>query len=112
MNENIRIKFVKEINKLAVSKTKFFVVIDFEKKKPLIFQENNLLSDCRIKFKIGNHTNYKKQKFNDKIKSYFETIPLEFSFYKKIFNKVKSELKKGNTYLLNLTFSTHLQYFV
>lgn len=109
MKGNLNIEFVKKINELAVSKTKFFVVIDFEKKKPLIFQEKNLLSDCQIKFKIGNHTNYKKQKFNDKIKSYFEIIPLEFSFYKKIFNKVKRELRKGNTYLLNLTFSTQIK---
>ena len=109
MNENIKIKFVKEINALAVSKTKFFVVIDFEKKRPLIFKENNLLSSYQIKFKIGNHTNYKKQKFKDKIKSYFEIIPFEFRSYKKIFEKVKSELRKGNTYLLNLTFSTQIK---
>ncbi len=109
MNENIKIKFVKEINALAVSKTKFFVVIDFEKKRPLIFKENNLLSSYQIKFKIGNHTNYKKQKFKDKIKSYFDIIPFEFRSYKKIFEKVKSELRKGNTYLLNLTFSTQIK---
>ena len=39
MKGNLNIEFVKKINELAVSKTKFFVVIDFEKKKPLIFQE-------------------------------------------------------------------------
>ena len=109
MSENIKIKFVKEINELAVFRTKFFVVIDFDKKKPLIFKENNLLTGNQIKFKIGNNTNYKKQKFKDKIKSYFEIIPVEFSSYKKIFEKVKSELRKGNTYLLNLTFSTQIK---
>ena len=33
MKGNLNIEFVKKINELAVSKTKFFVVIDFEKKK-------------------------------------------------------------------------------
>ncbi len=109
INDDIKVRFVKEINELAVSKKKFFIVIDFEKNSPVILKENSFSEDCQIIFKIGTHSNYKKQKFKDKIKSYFDVVPIKFGYYKKLFDKVKSELKKGNTYLLNLTFSTQIK---
>ena len=105
----IKNKFVKEINKLAISKTRFFVVIDFDKDKPLILKEKNFLSGCEIKFKIGNYSNFKKPNIKDKIKSYFDIVPIEYTKYKKAFSRVKNQLKKGNTYLLNLTFSTQIK---
>jgi len=40
---------------------------------------------------------------------YLKKYPISFKSYKKAFNEVIEEIKKGNTYLLNLTFPTKIE---
>jgi len=40
---------------------------------------------------------------------FFKVLHVSFEEYKKALKKVKNEIKKGNTYLLNLTFETKLK---
>jgi len=42
-------------------------------------------------------------------KIYLKKYPISFDRYKKAFNEVIEEIKKGNTYLLNLTFPTKIE---
>jgi len=42
-------------------------------------------------------------------KTIFSKTPISFDRYKKAFDKVIEEIKKGNTYLLNLTFPTKIE---
>lgn len=93
------------LNKLGSSKTPFLFIISYDKKsifcKPLDKLENDI---C---YKIENIRNYTPSPL---LKSYtFEKSPASLSNYKKSFDKVINEIKKGNTYLLNLTFSTPIK---
>ncbi len=58
-----------------------------------------------ILFKVGSTRNYTP------IKSYPKILakePIPFKTYLNAFNQVQEEIKKGNTYLLNLTFPTKI----
>jgi len=61
-----------------------------------------------IYFSFPSHTNtYLNQSLNKPI--YLKKYPIPFERYKKAFNEVIEEIKKGNTYLLNLTFPTKIE---
>ena len=53
MKGNLNIEFVKKINELAVSKTKFFVVIDFEKKNHLYFKKKIFFLIVKLSLRLA-----------------------------------------------------------
>ena len=78
-------------------------IIDFEKKSFII---EDIDSDLLIDFDgFRNIENY--QKIDKKIN--FSKTPISYEIYKKSFDKVIEEIKKGNCYLLNLTFPTKIE---
>jgi len=78
-------------------------LIDFEKNHFII---EDIDSD-EFMFSFENIKNYNPKKIDKKW--YIKKYPLRFSEYKIAFNKVIEEIKKGNTYLLNLTFPTKIE---
>ena len=84
-------------------KLKFFL-IDFEGN--IFIEKVDKLKN--IYFSFPTHTNiYLNQSLNKPI--YLKKYPIPFERYKKAFNEVIEEIKKGNTYLLNLTFPTKIE---
>ncbi len=81
----------------------FFFMIDFELKRPVVYQLKDLPST--IAFDInGIKKNTPTAEPNKAFT--FKANPIAFASYKKAFSQVKAELNYGNSYLLNLTMPT------
>ena len=70
--------------------------------------KNWIFEDENVQFQLENFRNYtpflNKRKINIS-----NRLHVSFEEYKKALKKVKKEIQKGNTYLLNLTFATKLE---
>jgi para-aminobenzoate synthetase component 1 len=89
-----------KLNEYGKKRKSIFFAIDFEMKE-WIFEDEN------VKFQLENFKNFKEKK--SKKSTIKNTLHVEFQEYKKAIQKVKEQIKKGNTYFLNLTFETKLQ---
>lgn len=92
--------FEKELNALGSKRQAFFFVIDFEGKEYFVDEKEVL-------FKLQNKKNYTEKALKKPL--YLQPLHVSFSRYKTSFDRVIEHIKAGNTYLLNLTFSTKLQ---
>ena len=98
--------FVKKVNSLASSKTPFFFLIDFEKKEPLVFSLEEAFEQ-QILFNVGGYSNYVQPSVSKK--SYRLTPkPSSVDRYSLAFDRVQEHLKRGDSYLVNLTFPTEV----
>ncbi|RBQ27337.1 MULTISPECIES: aminodeoxychorismate synthase component I [Arcobacteraceae] len=95
--EDIRIK----INKFGSEKEPFLFIISYDLSK-LYIQKLNSLSN--IKFDMNSIKTTQKLKKIDLKKS-----PLSFEDYKNKFDLIQEEIRKGNSYLLNLTAKTKIK---
>ncbi len=87
---------------LASAQRPFFFLIDFELEKPVLCP----LEDAQrlgFKFEVKSFRNFKRK--NRKPNPLALSIsPVPITTYTKAYHKVKDEIFKGNTFLLNLTF--------
>ncbi len=90
-----------KINALGKAKKPFLFIISYDKTEIYAKELNKLDKD--ILYTLEHHFQSCNKK-SDLIK-----YPISFKEYKKSFNKVIEEIKKGNTYLLNLTFPSKIQ---
>lgn len=92
------------MNKWAEDAIPFLFIIDFELNKPLIYRLDEIDND-KLLFDLDGVKNYpcftKSQKPAPMVK-----YPEKYEDYLIKFNKVKSEIEFGNSYLVNLTCST------
>ncbi len=93
----------KKISNLAKRDIPFLFIISFNKEDIYIYPLANLTSNISYIFNQQKHPLLNRSFFIKK-----EFIP--FSEYKKRFQKVIEEIKRGNTYLLNLTFPTKIEF--
>ena len=101
------IEFQHKVSHLAKEKIPFFFLIDFELQHPLVVKLEDAKSHG-LQFDvngISNFTNASSLNTTPHIKG----IPIEKSSFKTRFNNVKEHIHKGDTFLLNLTFSTPLE---
>ena len=96
--------FFKKMNEYGKGKTPFLFICDFELKHPLIYKLDEVPED-HILYDINGITNVREDLFSNK-KLVFEKKPVEFSKYAKAFDIVQHHLRRGDTYLLNLTLPT------
>ena len=98
--------FVNKVNSLASSKTPFFFLIDFEKKEPQIFSLEEAF-DEQILFNVGGYSNYVQPLVS---KNSYRITPKSSSVdrYSLAFERVQEHLKRGDSYLVNLTFPTEV----
>ena len=98
-------ELIKEkLNKFGSSKEPFLFVLSYDLSKFYI-QKLSLLPSS-IKFELNS-----KEHQKDKIvkKSILNKFPISFEEYKNKFDKLQEEIKKGNSYLLNLTAKTKIE---
>lgn len=102
MNSNIK-NAIHEMNKLGKNKIPFLFIFDFELENAFVFPISELENE-NIFFKINHKP---EQLINKNIQ--FRKSPINFEIYKKAFDYVVEEIKKGNSYLTNLTFPTEIE---
>lgn len=90
------------MNNFGNNKIPFYFIIDFDFSKALIFAENKISND-KVMFSFHSV----KGKLNKNID--FVAYSPKFEVFKKSFNIVQKEIKAGNSYLLNLTFSSEIK---
>lgn len=98
--------FIHSANQFGQAKRPFFFLIDFEQQKPLILPlEDTETSGLFFDFFC------KKTELHQGIHKPFELniSPMAFSDYRIGFDRVKNEIQKGNSYLLNLTYPTKIE---
>ena len=89
------------INSLASKREPFLFIISYDKSKIYAKPLSALSGDIAYSFNCNDRINLNK-------KSTLKKYPIEYKDYLKAFNQVIEEIKRGNTYLLNLTFKTKI----
>lgn len=97
-------QFIRMSNLFGTKRTPFFFLLNFDLTELVLMSLDDLKD---IYLKIGNIERCPDIRIgSDK---YFKNNHISFGEYKEGFDKVKMELNYGNTYLLNLTFPTHIE---
>ncbi|MEE9350160.1 MAG: aminodeoxychorismate synthase component I [Flavobacteriaceae bacterium] len=99
-------KFIRKINKYTANGTPYLFVMDFELQKPFVCKISNLEKN-NVFYSIKGVGNLEQSKSEKNI--FIKPKPLNKKNYKIGFDTVKSEILKGNSYLLNLTFPTKIK---
>ncbi len=92
---------INKINYLAKNKIPFLIIIDFEKKNPILLKLNDI-DNTQIKYSFNGNKNYIENKKNIP-KPELTIVKPSFEEYKKAFKIVKQNINHGNSYLTNLT---------
>ena len=96
-------ELIKEkLNKFGSSKEPFLFVLSYDLSKFYIQKLSDLSTN--IKYKLDS-----KEDLLTKTKIVLEKFPITFEEYKKEFDFLQEEIKKGNTYLCNLTAKTKIK---
>lgn len=97
-------ELIKEkLNKFGLGKEPFLFVISYDFSKFYIEKISQIPSN--IKFQLDEKENLEKSFKKTKL----EKFPITFKEYEKNFDILQEEIKKGNSYLLNLTAKTKIQ---
>ncbi|HEX7583243.1 MAG TPA: aminodeoxychorismate synthase component I [Prolixibacteraceae bacterium] len=104
MNE-IQKHTVEQMNELGAQGKPFAFVIDFDFKKPLIFD----ISDTTgLLWKTPESANYLPENIQKK-QIDWSVHPIDFERYKQAFDQVQHHIHNGDTYLLNLTMPSRVE---
>ena len=100
-----RVQAISVMNNLGAQGIPFVFLIDFEMKKIII--STKFKKSRELKFEMNGFRNHE----NSPVQTpdhYFESFPLDQSKYSEKFQIVKSEIQKGNSFLLNLSCRTKM----
>ncbi|PKL83611.1 MAG: aminodeoxychorismate synthase component I [Ignavibacteriae bacterium HGW-Ignavibacteriae-3] len=95
------------MNEYGRNNIPFLFIIDFEMNKPIVVKLKEI-DPAVLLFDINGTKNYHVHPVQNK-KTVLEKRPVSIDIYKAAFNKILSEIKAGNSYLLNLTFPTNIE---
>lgn len=100
--------FIEKTSRFLESKEPFFFVVNFDKSKALAYSYEEALEEG-ILFDINGQSNIKKSE-NVQVPDIppIEVNPFPFDLYLKGFENVVQNLKKGNSFLVNLTFPSKI----
>lgn len=93
------------MNQMGKDKIPFLFIIDFEMKKPLLFELDKV--DKNILYFVNGISNYSEQNHNHQ-KAIIKKFPSALDEYREKFDEVLKNIMAGNSYLLNLTLPTHV----
>lgn len=98
---------IETMNKMGEKHSPFFFIIDYKAQNCFVDTPQNAYKQG-ILFNFDSQSNYYEIK---NIKHNIKLIkkPVPFCIYQKAYNHVINELQKGNSYLVNLTFSTPIE---
>lgn len=94
------------MNELGAKGIPFFFMFDFEAKRPIVAQLDDL-AHLNILLDTPIFSNWKNEKIRQReVDIEFDKFPISFDEYKPKFDKIINELNFGNSYLINLTQPT------
>lgn len=97
-----RIESEERMNKWGAEKKPFYFIIDYKAENTLLFPQD-VLEETGIKFSMNENLSKKpKSRYTLKFK------PIDFDEYLTAFNRVMGEIKRGNSFLTNLTLKTKI----
>lgn len=96
----------KQLNEWGRQKKPFIFLIDFECKKPLAWLTKDIGHDVKFQFQ---HFCNSTKKNADQVKLDLNPRPISLSAYQEMYEKVKSEIEYGNSFLTNLTCRTPVE---
>lgn len=99
-----------EMNRLGARKTPFLFIIDFLQQKPIVMpldkvNSRYILYQTQIAHNVEEIVPNLIPRFDVSLK----TKPLSYEYYHDQFNAVVAEIKKGNSFVVNLTAQTPIQ---
>jgi len=97
----------KIMNRLGKEKTPFLFVIDFAMRKPLIIPLDEI-DATEILFDVNGQTNAKGRPETDKMLE-FNATPVSKEVYCKAFQTVQHHIRRGDSFLLNLTMPSTVE---
>ena len=98
-------RFKLRVSEYLLNKEPFIFLIDYERKKPVIHRLEDV-ANKGVYFDIKGKANVPKINIDQNVD--LESYPVSKDVFTQKFNQVKVELNKGNTFLLNLTFSSEV----
>ncbi len=101
-----RTEFIKTLNNWGQNNIPFLFIVDFEVENPIAIPLSQV-DPTVIRYNFQGFSNSAEAN-NDSI-PLLTKLPISFDTYKLRFDKVMSHLKRGNTFLTNLTISTELK---
>jgi len=105
---NNRDAMIHKMNESGKRSEAFIFIIDFEMKEPVFIPLNEVNSN-EIIYDFNGLTNASKHEVTSDSAFSFRKYPLQYDVYLKAFDYVQSNLKYGNSYLVNLTFPTKIE---
>ncbi|RPJ03633.1 MAG: aminodeoxychorismate synthase component I, partial [Spirochaetaceae bacterium] len=98
--------FFKQLDEYGCKGIPCLFIIDFEEKQPVVFPLQNI-DPAELLYSFPGTTNCPQA--GRKMKPSLLFSPVSYDAYRKAFREVQDELVRGNSYLLNLTFSTPVE---
>ena len=94
------------MNQFGATKVPFLFIIDYKSEQPVIYPLDDIPKDVCFQIPMfSNCTCFEKEIRKEFL---FEKVPMSFDRYRKAFEEVQFHLKRGDSYLLNLTFPTEI----
>jgi para-aminobenzoate synthetase component 1 len=98
--------FFNKLNELGQKGLPFLFIIDFEGRNPEVFTLDGIPNDIFFDISGEGNTHREKSTLNERF--IFRKYPVSFEEYQDKFNRVLNHLRKGDTYLINLTQPTRV----
>ena len=102
------IDFINRVNYFSSSNQPFFFLIDFEKKKPVVYSLEEA-KEQGVLFAIKDTSNVEQEAVHE-CNLNLNLIKPKAARYEKAFKKVQEHLFRGDSYLVNLTFPTEVNF--
>ena len=99
-------EFKNQVSDYAVNGEPFIFVLDFELKKPMLCKLNEA-AESGIYYNVKGLTNSDFQPPTKKVE--LKSFPVDRKIFSEKFENIIHHLKKGDTYLLNLTFPSKIE---
>jgi para-aminobenzoate synthetase component I len=99
---------IARMNARGQARTPFLIVADYKQQRPLVLTPAEAAS-AHVFYHIGSHTNVANSSDNQTIKQdsfRFSRFPMPFADYEPRFRRVQEHLRRGNSFLTNLTRPT------
>lgn len=102
-------KFTQVLNEWGRDNVPFLFIVDFEMKKPFVFQLKDVNPE-EILYDVNGFTNVSESRGEQSSRDILEiTNPITWLQYKRKFETVLRHLEYGDTYLINLTVESGIQ---